>query len=243
VNTVSTTVSNTTSSSTTVSNTTSSSTTVNNSTSSSTTGQPPTGDGISWVTFEGDWADPALAANSSLNISGAIYSYTDGCATATWDAATRCVYGTLCDPGADFANWGMAVAFDFYNTGMDGDPPDTKLVWDANAVAATGLAWRVTGTAPGLQVWVTNMDASFGGQCAVDECAIDGPPDGVASTPLNAVAQMPFASMVKDDWGGSGTVYSFDPSAILGLQFKMASIASGAASFDFCVEDIGIIVP
>jgi hypothetical protein len=196
--------------------------------------------GTNWLTFSGSWAAAEAGVNGALNISGALYAFGDSCATMTWDETTRCLTGTLCEPGADFANWGVSVGFDFHNTGETGTPPNTKLPWSASAVAATGVAWAVSGTAPGLQVWVTNMDASFGSQCTVDECAINGPPDGRASTTLNGPDSMLFSGMVKDDWGGSGTTYTFDSSRILALQFKLASVVSGAASFNFCIDQIGI---
>ncbi len=207
----------------------------------STTGSVTPMTGINWLSLDGSWADPAAGVNGALNISGAVYAYGDACASVNWDPDTRCVSGTLCEPGSDFANWGMAVAFDFHNTGESGTPPDTKMAWDANAVGAVGVAWQVSGTAPGLQVWVTNMDPSWNGQCSADECAIDGPPDGKTTTVLGAPDQMLFSSMVKDDWGGAGTSYSFSSSSILTLQFKLASVVSGATAFDFCIDQIGIV--
>lgn len=203
---------------------------------------PPSGElssGVNWLTFDGDWADASATPNSELNISGALYAYGDSCATVEWDPATRCVSGEICEPGADYANWGMAVQFDFHNTGEEGSPPETKLTWNPAAVGATGVAWRISGAPAGLQAWITNMDPFHGGACAADTCEIEGPPDGTPSA--SGSDELHFASLVKDDWGGSGTNYTFDPSAILSLQFKLPAVNVGASSFAFCIDAIGIV--
>jgi hypothetical protein len=115
----------TTSSSTNVSNTTGGTSTTG-STSATTTGGIDPVAGVNWLSFDGSWADPSVGANGALGVSGSMYSFGDSCATVSYDEATRCVSGTLCDPGTDFANWGMAIGFDFYNTGDDGTPPNTR---------------------------------------------------------------------------------------------------------------------
>lgn len=195
--------------------------------------------GTNWLSFDGDWADLSESPNADLNISGAMYAYGDSCATVDWDPATRCVSGEICDPGADFANWGVAVAFDFHNTGEDGSPPNAKLTWDPAEVGAVGVAWRISGSAPGLQAWITNMAPSHGGTCTVDACEIDGPGDGTSLASNSD--QLYFDSLEKDYWGGSGTSYTFDPSEILSLQFKLPAVETGATSYSFCVDQIGII--
>lgn len=198
------------------------------------------GGGTNWLSIVEDWADPATPPNDTLGISGVFYAYADDCALLSWDPVTRCVSGTLCEPGADYANWGIAVGFDFRNTGENGDPPDTKLLWDPAAVGAKGVAWRITGSAPGLQVWITNMDPTWGGVCTADDCAINGPPDGTASASLSS--SLLFDNMDKDDWGGSGTVYAFDPTAILALQFKLPAVVAGGLDYSFCIEQLGIVL-
>jgi hypothetical protein len=199
------------------------------------------GTGIQWLSFDGSWADLAAEPNGALNISGSVYAYQDACAQVTYDAATRCVSGTLCAPGADSANWGMAVGFDFHNTGEEGTPPNTKLRWNATTAGAIGVAWQVSGSAPGLQVWITNMDPTWNGQCAADDCAINGPPDGKPTTFANTEDSLYLNNLVKDNWGGTGTIYTFDPTNILALQFKLAAVVSGATAFSFCIDRIGII--
>jgi hypothetical protein len=145
----------------------------------------------------------------------------------------------LCDAGPSFENWGVAVGFDFNNTGPSGEPPDAKLLWDPRDVSAQGVAWSVSGDAPGLQVWVLNMDPMFGGQCTAETCEILGPPDGVAAAPKKG--ELLFASMQKDDWGGSGERYTYDPALVHALQLKIATIVTGPQPFSFCIDALGII--
>ncbi len=195
--------------------------------------------GVTWLDLDASSAPSSSATNSALGIEGVFYAYDDGCSELEWDAATRCASGTLCDPAQSVDNWGIAVGFDFHDTGAAGTPPNTKLVWDPNDVGALGLAWRITGTAPKLQVWVLNMDPSWHGQCNVMTCEINGPPDGVAPAALNG--QLLFDHLVKDDWGGTGTNYTFDPAAVHALQFKLSSLKIGAVPFDFCIDGLGIV--
>ena len=205
-------------------------------------GTGPLTPGVHWLSIEGSWADISAEPNASLGISGALYAFADSCAQITWDESTRCVSGTLCDPGATFANWGMAVGFDFHNTGAAGTPANTKMPWNAGAVGARGIAYQISGTAPGLQGWITNMDPVWNGMCTADDCSIAGPPDGTPTATLSSVGNLYFDTLVKDDWGGSGTIYTFSAANILSLQFKMASVVSGPVAFSFCIDRIGIII-
>lgn len=207
-------------------------------------------DVIHWLSFDDAWADSSVPENAAVGISGGFYVYGDDCAmpSVEWDPEGRCVSGTLCSSGAEYENWGVAVGFDFHNTGEEGEPPNTKFPWDATEHDALGLAWTVSGVAPGLQVWVTNIAPAYDEGCTEDECAIAGPPDGKESTVLGAVDRMYFGPqanqswrMVKDNWGGAGEYYTFNPRKILALQFKMASIVSGAGAFSFCIDEIGVI--
>lgn len=201
-------------------------------------GLPPI-PGANWLTVDEDWADPAAEPNSSFGISGVFYAFADSCAELNWDPLTRCASGRLCDPGPSYSNWGVAVGFDFRNTGELGTPPEAKLAWDATAVNATGLAWSLRGRAPGLQVWVTNMDPAHGGVCELDACSIEGPPDGLSTPGLQD--WLLFSSMEKDYWGGGGLDYEFDPANIDSVQFKLSSLVAGAQSFEFCVDGLGVI--
>jgi hypothetical protein len=195
--------------------------------------------GTNWLTLVADGAPPDQGVNGKLNINGVLYAYGDGCATLNWNPSSRCLSGDLCVGSA--TNWGVAVGFDFNNSGAMGVPPDTKHAWNANAVAASGLAWRTMGSVPnGLQVWVLNMDPSFGGTCSVKSCDINGPPDGTANA--SSSGQFSFATMMKDDWGGTGTAYTFNPTDISALQFKVtAALDSIDTSYELCVESIGVV--
>jgi hypothetical protein len=197
--------------------------------------------GIQWLSIDGSWADPSEAPNGELGISGSFYAFGDSCAEVFYDEVTRCISGTLCDPGPSFANWGAAIGFDFYTTGAEGSPPNVKQPWNASTIGAIGLAWEISGTAPGLQVWITNMDPIWNGMCTADDCGIDGPPDGKASTVLGRQDTLNFNGMVKDDWGGAGTPHAFDRTNILAIQFKLAAVISGPTPFSFCIDRLGVI--
>ena len=205
-----------------------------------TTGQVGEGGahGVTWLELSGNAAPASSPTNAALGIEGSFYAYADACSRLSWDDSTRCASGTLCDP-ANLDNWGMAVGFDFRNTGASGSPPNTKLIWDPDDYGAIGLAWRIRGNAPKVQVWVLNMASSWQGQCSAMTCEIAGPPDGIYPAPLNG--ELLFDNMVKDNWGGSGLSYQFNPAAVHALQIKLAAVQIGAVDFDFCIDALGII--
>ncbi|HEX2670790.1 MAG TPA: hypothetical protein VHM25_07960 [Polyangiaceae bacterium] len=193
---------------------------------------------VTWLELSESTAPSSFATNADLGIEGVFYAYGDGCSKLTWDDQGRCASGMLCDPGESPDNWGIAIGFDFRNTGPEGTPADTKLTWNPDDHRARGVAWRVRGTAPKLQVWVLNMAPSWHGQCNVMSCEISGPPDGVSPAALNG--QLHFDNMIKDTWG-SGIDYTFDPAAVHALQFKIAAVKVGAVAFDFCIDALGIV--
>jgi hypothetical protein len=193
---------------------------------------------VTWLELNGSTAPASSATNAALGVEGSFYAYSDGCSELAWDDLSRCASGMLCAPELSPDNWGIAIGFDFHNTGPDGTPPETKLTWDPNDFGARGVAWQVRGTAPKLQVWVLNMAASWHGQCSDMKCEIAGPPDGVASAALDG--ELHFDNMIKDTWG-SGIEYTFDPAAVHALQFKIAAVKVGAVAFDFCIDALGIV--
>lgn len=197
------------------------------------------GSSVTWLELTGSLAAATGSNNSELGIDGSLYAYGDDCAVLTWDAASRCASGKLCSsyPPA-FENWGVAVGFDFRNTGAAGNPPNTKRVWDPRQVGALGVAWRIRGNAPGLQLWVLNMAPNFHGECNAMTCEIEGPPDGTRAPSLQG--NLLFAQMTKDTWAG-GIAYTFDPGAVHALQFKLPAIEVGAANFSFCIDAVGVI--
>jgi hypothetical protein len=196
--------------------------------------------GVTWLSLEGDLAPASLEPNGELAIDGRFYAYADDCATLNWDPETRCATGALCAAGPNFQNWGIAVGFYFDATGPDGTPPDTKYTWNPTTVGAEGVAWRISGDAPALALWVLNMDSAYGGECAEEFCEIVGPPDGTSTPKLQGT--LSFGSLHKDDWNGSGTDYEFDPAAIHALQFKLPAIVAGAAEFSFCIDELGLVL-
>ncbi|HEY2405616.1 MAG TPA: hypothetical protein VGI10_06425 [Polyangiaceae bacterium] len=194
---------------------------------------------VTWLALVNDTAPGSDPPNGTLGIDGAVYGYADGCATWAWDPTTRCMSGYLCNAGASFQNWGVAVGFDFRNTGPSGNPPNTKLLWNPDDVGVRGIAWQISGVAPGLQVWVLNMDPSWGGACSAMTCEINGPPDGAPTPSLDG--ELLFSDMKKDYWGGTGVTYTFDPAKVHALQFKLPAINVPGASFDFCIDALGVI--
>jgi len=193
---------------------------------------------VSWLELEGDRAPASAEANAALDVDGSFHVYSDSCASLSWDPDKRCASGTLCDPGADYENWGIAVGFDFRET-VGQDASTAALLWDPRSVSAQGLAWRVSGSAPGLQAWVLNMDPRFGGRCSEMTCEISGPPDGIAAAPLSG--ELSFSNLQKDNWGGRGVRYAFDPALVYALQLKIPAVNVGPVHFSFCIEGLGIV--
>lgn len=193
---------------------------------------------VTWLALEGDRAPGSAKVNAGLGVEGRFHVYSDSCAALSWDPSTRCASGTLCEPGVDYENWGITVGFDFRETAPT-DSPTAALVWDPRDVSALGLAWRISGSAPGLQAWVPNMDPRFSGRCTEMTCEISGPPDGVAAAPLSG--ELSFSNLQKDYWGGRGVRYVFDPALVYALQLKLPAVNVGAAGFSFCIDALGVV--
>lgn len=193
---------------------------------------------VEWLSFVNSDAPSTLSPNGALGINGVVYGSADSCAVFNWNPLTRCATGTLCNAN-NGENWGVALVFDFKNTGPSGTPANTKQLWNPNDVGALGVAWEITGSAPALQVWVLNMAPVWNGQCDAVTCEIAGPPDGTAGASL--AGQFLFSNMEKDDWGGSGIKYDYDPAKVHALQFKLPAIIAGAASFSFCLKSVGLV--
>jgi hypothetical protein len=195
---------------------------------------------VTWLALQGSEAPADEAPNGDLQIAGRFYAYADDCAELHWDEAARCATGQLCESLGGL-NWGVAVGFDFDNTGAQGSPANAKRTWDPREVGALGVAFEIggEGRAPGLQLWVLNMDSIWDGECTAMTCEIAGPPDGRRLLPLEG--ELWFDAMQKDDWGGSGVQYEYDPAAVYALQFKLPAIEVGPAAFSFCVDALGII--
>src|SRR5690606_2451741 len=113
--------------------------------------------GTNWLALDGSGAPSSAVPNSLLGIEGVFYAYGDECATYTWNDTARCISGTHCAPSA--ANWGVGIGFDFYNDGT------SKTTWSAAEHSARAVQWSVSGSSSSsgvFQVWLTNMDSSYG---------------------------------------------------------------------------------
>ncbi len=193
-----------------------------------------------WLTLDHDQAKSTSPPNDSLGINGRFYAYSDSCASFTFDPSTRCVVGMLCDVGAQYENWGVAMGFDFDYTGSTGTPANAALTWNPDAHNAVGVAWHITNLSTSmLQLWVLNMDPSYNGTCTSDSCSIDGPPDG--NDQITPDGTLYFSSMKKDTWN-SGINYTYSPAAVYSLQFKIPTVITGAETFEFCVDKLGLFV-
>jgi len=195
--------------------------------------------GITWLTFDGSHAYETDSPNKEFGINGVLYGYGDTCASLDWIAETRCFSGRLCEPGPAAEYWGIAIGFDFNNTGDDGSPPNNKMLWNPEKAGVRGIAWEISGRAPALQLWVLNMAPEWGGLCPTDSCDIAGPPDGDPAIALSS--QLLFADMEKDNWGGTGEFYEYDPAAVHALQFKIPAVIARAQEFSFCIDRLGFI--
>jgi hypothetical protein len=193
--------------------------------------------GTNWLSLVADAAPGNLGLNGKLGIEGVLYAYGDPCATATlqWDAVSRCVSGELCLADELGTNWGVAIGFDFNSV------EEVKHAWSATAVAAQGLAWNVSSPYPlPIQVWLQNMDPSFGGVCSAASCSINGPPDGTSAAAKSG--QFLFSNMMKDYWGGTGITYTFDPTNISSLQIKIPPATDSlSTSYSLCVDRLGVL--
>ena len=192
--------------------------------------------GTNWLYIDAAAAPGTSGPNGALGIEGVFYAYGDPCSMAqmTWDPSTRCISGTLCTLDTLGTNWGVAIGFDFNNVN------DVKHAWNATTAGATGIAWQTTNDLDAaMQVWIQNMDPSFNGTCSAPTCSINGPGDG-SSAAANA-GQFLFRTMTKDDWGGTGTVYTFDPADVSSLQFKLPSTSLGMEGYNVCIDKLGVV--
>lgn len=181
----------------------------------------------------------APLSSNTYGIDGTFYLVGDGCATLTWDAQTRCASGTLCakDP-PDYLHWGAEIALNL-RTGGGYDYP-----FDATAKGVTGFFWEITGTAPGMQVWIP-LTTNPGACLQTSGCALNQPPWGNPTPSLGPsgrnYVQLQTSSMSYDDWGAS---YDYpppwDPTQLHSIVWKLPARAS-ATSFNFCVQKVGVL--
>jgi hypothetical protein len=194
---------------------------------------PSSGTGTHWLSLVANGAPSTEQANADFGIEGVFYTYDDGCSSISWSPTSRCLTGDLCSLSA--TSWGAGIGFDFRNDGT------TKYAWDAGTAGAKpvrGLSWQASALGAGFQVWITNIDPSAGAMCdAKVDCGINGPPDGDRSP--SEIDSILFTGLRKDDWGGTGTAYTFDSKKILSVQFKVPAL-SVPTSFQLCVDQLGL---
>lgn len=191
---------------------------------------------IRWLAFTGARADGSEPVNASLGISGLVRLESDTCADASFDPVSRCVSGRLCAFDYEIQSWGVALAFDF--VAID----NQRFRWDPRAYAAIGVAYRLSGAQiPLLQLWVLDMDtAAWPNSCSGSPCEIVGPPFG--DDRIGNAGTLRFDSMIRDDWSGSGVAYQHQAENTLSLQFKLPAVRVGDTAFEFCLDQLGILV-
>lgn len=196
-----------------------------------------TAEAVKWLTFTGARADGTDPANASVGINGEVRVDSDECTELTFDPSTRCVRGTLCTYGFENQYWGAALVFDFVNV------QGLRFRWDPRPARALGVTYRLHGTQiPKLQLWVLDMDSSlWPTSCSGTPCEIVGPPYGDES--IGTAGTLYFDAMVRDNWDGTGIDYRHQPENTLSLQFKVPAVIAGSVAFDFCLDQLGIVVP
>lgn len=191
--------------------------------------------GITWLSLDGNLAPGDRAPNAELGINGLFYPFSDPCVTLDWNPETRCATGTLCELGRNYEHFGIGLGFDFLRS----SDYNSRWVWDPESVGVRGLAWEISGTAPGLQVWMLNMDPSWNGECDGYDCRIPGGGDGTPKAALQGT--LLFDDLVKDNWSFNTVRYTFDPKAVYGFEFNLPTEQAGGQSFAFCIDRLGVI--
>jgi len=182
----------------------------------------------------------APGSGNSYGIDGGFYAVGDGCSTINWNAATRCASGTLCakDPPY-YLNWGAEIALNLNsNNGYE-------YGYDSTANGVTGFFWEVTGTAPGMQVWVP-ITANLGACLqTTNACELQEPPWGNPTPTMgpggNNFVMIQTPNMSYDNWG-LGYTYPppWDPTRLHSIQWKLPA-QDFATPFSLCVQKVGVI--
>lgn len=191
---------------------------------------------VEWLKLDNARANATDEPNGSLGIDGGVRVDSDPCVTKVFDPVTRCVKGNLCSYSYDSQFWGVALVFDFRSSS------GTKSRWDPRLHNALGVAYSFHGAKiPKLQLWVLEMDqTTWPGTCSGSPCETVGPPYGDDN--IGASGTLYFDAMVHDDWAGSGIDYTHQPEDTMSLQFKIPATMAGAAAFEICLDQLGIIV-
>jgi hypothetical protein len=180
------------------------------------------------------------AAGNTYGIDGGFYVVGDPCTQASivWDAASHCASGTICakDPPY-YQNWGVEIGLALKSSGGYSYP------YDATANGVSGFFWEVTGTAPGMAVWVPLAAGSNACLMTSNNCTLLQPPWG---NPLPSMGPggnnyLTFGTMTYDDWGLD---YFYPPpwdaTRLDSIQWKVPA-RDFATPFSFCVQKVGVI--
>ncbi len=125
--------------------------------------------------------------------------------------------------GSGFAEWGAGVGVDFNNSG------GIKMTWDASQF--TGIVLMAKGSG---QVWTSvqieaTVPVEEGGTCA-SSCDAHGKLLVLSGTWQQFT--LPFNQLSQEGWG---TPAGWDPSKLVGIQFKVGK----DTNFDFWIDEIG----
>ena len=178
---------------------------------------------------------------NAFGIEGGFYAVGDSCATLTWDAATHCASGTVCakDPPY-YLNWGVEIGMTLKSSG------GYDYGYDATANGVTGFFWEVTGTAPGMAVWLPQTAGLGACLTTSNKCTVLQPPWGNSMPSMGPsgsnFVMLSTMSMDYEDWG-LGYVYppAWDPTRIHSIQWKIPAGDYFSSTFNFCVKKVGVI--
>jgi hypothetical protein len=115
--------------------------------------------------------------------------------------------------------------------------------YDATANGVAGFFWEVSGTAPGMKVWLPLAKSLSPCLQTSNACTLLEPPWGnsLPSPGPGGNNYVMLSSMAYDDWG-MGYLYPppWDPTRIDSIQWKIPAQAFPAA-YNFCVQKVGVI--
>jgi len=165
---------------------------------------------------------------------GAWYTYNDQTAGGTQTPAmgtsflpgdcgymsTKCAHTS----GSGFTTWGAGFGFDLNN---DGTSKKTYSV-----ASFTGVAFYAKGTPFRLKVLTSaTVPSTDGGTCTGTKCG-DNFGTAIPATADYQEFVVPFSSLKQEGWG---TMATFDPATVIGIQFQVGM----GVTFDISIDDVG----
>jgi len=183
------------------------------------------------------WVD---RGGNTVGIQGAWYSYDDcndspGACTKNHlppSGSFPNTGGKMCTSGttvavasqADFSKqWGAGIALDLNNSGGDAG---VKQPYNAQTNNVIGFSMKITGTAPGLRINITDVPSGDNANFV----------PGVAGQDNTVL----FTQAKQGSWV---TMKSpLDTTRLLAIQFQIPSVMSKTQDFNFCVENLAALV-